>query len=210
MRPRLRFLNEPRAMRRQSFFYRMACLISGIVVTVLMTLCSAQSQTWDVIRVPVVISGGHETDPRDHGRPVVLVAGGLGVSPEIFRDAFSRVHPVAPGSYPDQERAQQNKSVLLSALGKYGVTNENLDSVSNYYRYQPGVGHLWPTKTAIMTALVRNGAVISFEVTDGGAGYSSKPLISVPGAKCGGVTVNLWYGQNLQKNGSIGSVILSR
>ena len=116
MRPRLRFLNEPEAMRRQSVFYRMAGLISGIVVTVLMLLCSAQSQTRDVIRVPVVISGGHETDPRDHGRPVVLVAGGLGVTPEIFRDAFSSVHPVAPGSYPDQERAQQNKSVLLSAL----------------------------------------------------------------------------------------------
>ncbi|NBQ65466.1 MAG: hypothetical protein EBT95_08050 [Verrucomicrobia bacterium] len=34
----------------------------------------------ELTRVPVVFSGGHETDPRDHGRPVVLIAGALGVS----------------------------------------------------------------------------------------------------------------------------------
>jgi len=177
---------------------------------VLAAFGTMSAQSPQVTRVPVVISGGHETDPRDHGRPVVLVAGGLGVTPEIFRDAFSRVHPVAPGSYPYQGRAQQNKSVLLSALGKYGITNEKLDSVSNYYRYQPGAGQLWPTKAAVIAALVKNGMVTSFEVTDGGSGYSSQPSISVPGARCGPVTVNLCYSQNLQKNGSIGSVTLSR
>ena len=182
----------------------------GVVIASLIALCPAWALPTDIIPVPVVISGGHETDPRDHGRPVVLVAGGLGVAPEIFRDAFSRVHPVAPGSYPDQGRAQQNKSVLLSALGKYGITNEKLDSVSGYYRYQPGTAQLWPTKAAVIMAIVKNGTVTSFEITDGGSGYSSQPLISVPGAKYGRVTANLCYGQDLRKNGSIGALAFSR
>ena len=179
-------------------------------VVVFAALGTVPSESADVtgVRLPVVISGGHETDPRDHGRPVTLVAGGLGVSPEVFRDAFSRVHPVTPGSSPDQERARQNKSVLLATLGRYGVTNERLDAVSDYYRYQPGTGRLWPTRAAVITAFVKNGTVISFEVTDGGSGYSSPPSVSVPGARCGPVTVTLCHSQNLQKNGSIGSVTL--
>jgi hypothetical protein len=159
-------------------------------------------------RIPVVISGGHETDPRDHGRPVVLVAGGLGVTPEVFRQTFSGVRPVAPGSYPDQARAQQNKSVLLATLSRYGVTNERLDTVSDYYRYQPGTGRLWPTKPASIIATVKNGEVISFEVIDGGSGYTSIPSLSVAGAKCPPVTVHLQYGQDLRSNGSIGSVTI--
>lgn len=182
----------------------------GVVVAVLMAVCSAPAQPTDALRVPVVISGGHETDSRDQGRPVVLVAGGLGVPPEIFRDAFSRVHPVVPGSYPDQGRAQQNKSVLLSALGKYGITNEKLDLVSDYYRYQPGIGQLWPTKSAVITAFVQNGMVTSFEISDGGSGYSSQPSISVPGVKCGQVKANFCFGQDLRKNGSISSLTFSR
>jgi hypothetical protein len=160
------------------------------------------------LRIPVVISGGHETDPRDHGRPVVLVAGGLGVTPEVFRQTFSGVHPVAPGSYPDQGRAQQNKSVLLATLSRYGVTNERLDTVSDYYRYQPGTGRLWPTKPASIVALVKNGVVNSFEVIEGGSGYTSTPSLSVPGAKCPPVAVRLRYGKDLRSNGSIESVTI--
>src|SRR4051812_1568346 len=81
-----------------------------------------------VSKVPVTFSGGHETDRRDHGRPVVLVAAGLGVAPEVFRDAFSGVHPAGPGSGgPTREEAQKNKQALMSVLGKYGITNERLD-----------------------------------------------------------------------------------
>lgn len=113
-----------------------------------------------------------------------------------------------PGTQPDQARAQQNKSVLLASLGRYGVTNEKLDIVSDYYRYQPGTGRLWPTKPASIVAVVQNGQVISFEVTDGGSGYSSTPALSVPGTKCPPVTVKLLYGQDLRNNGSIGSVTI--
>jgi hypothetical protein len=158
----------------------------------------------------VTISGGHQTDPRDHGRPVVLVAGGLGVSPEVFHDAFSRVHPVAPGSYPDDQRARQNKEVLLGALSRYGITNQQLDAVSDYYRYQPGSGQLWPTKPAEIQAVVQNGIVTSFEITDGGSGYTSQPTLSVPGYRISPVHVNLSFGKDFSKNGSIASVILLR
>src|SRR4051812_25461765 len=65
------------------------------------------------VKVPVVFSEGHDTDPRDRGRPVVLVAGALGVAPEVFREAFSGVHPAGPNSGgPTHEEAQKNKAAL--------------------------------------------------------------------------------------------------
>jgi hypothetical protein len=170
----------------------------------------AQSNPQDVTCFPVMISGGHETDPRDHGRPVLLVAGGLGLPPEVFREAFSRVHPVAPGSYPDQERAQQNKGVLLAALAKYGITNQKLDAVSDAYRYKPGSGQLWPNKPATIAAFVKNGDVLSYKVIDGGSGYSSPPKLSVPGVRSAPVSVKLSFGQNLSSNGSISEVTIVR
>lgn len=169
---------------------------------------STQNIQGEPQRIAAVISGGHETDPRDHGRPVALVAGGLGVPPEVFRDAFGGVHPADPGTPPDKDRLHQNKAVLLAALGRYGVNNEMLDTVSDCYRYQPETGRLWPTKPASIIALVKNGEVISFEVTDGGSGYTSTPALSVPGAKCPPVIVSLLYGKDLRSNGSIGSVTI--
>src|SRR3954464_1418244 len=88
-------------------------------------------------KVPVTFSGGHETDPRDHGRPVVLIAAALGLMPDVFRDAFSRVRPARDGRDPEPAQVRQNKAVLLDALEKYGITNEQLDRVSDYYRYPP-------------------------------------------------------------------------
>ena len=169
---------------------------------------STQNIQGETQRIAAVISGGHETDPRDHGRPVVLVAGGLGVPPEVFRDAFNGVHPADPGSHPDNDRVHQNKAVLLATLGRYRVNNELLDTVSDHYRYQPGTSRLWPTKPASIIALVKNGEVISLEVTDGGSGYTSTPTITVPGAKCPPVAVSLNYGKDLGSNGSIGSVTI--
>ena len=70
------------------------------------TTMPATSQADD--HLTLVFSGGTDTDPRDRGRPVVLVANGLGVTPEVFRDAFSGVHPAGPnsgGPTPDEARA---------------------------------------------------------------------------------------------------------
>jgi hypothetical protein len=99
-------------------------------------------------RVPVVFSGGYETVPRDRGRPVVLIAAALGVPSDVFRKAFSRVRPAPAGTRPDPQQVRKNKEVLLKALGPYGVTNDRLDEVSNYYRYVRSRGELWPTKPA--------------------------------------------------------------
>ena len=119
----------------------------------------------DITRVPVVFSGGHETVGVDRGRPVGLIAAALGVSPEVFREAFTHVHPAGPGSGgPTDAEARQNKAALMDALGKYGVTDQRLNEVSNYYRYPPGRGGLWKTKPAAANALVKNGAVIGYEI----------------------------------------------
>jgi hypothetical protein len=56
--------------------------------------------------------------------------------------------------------------------------------------------------------LVKNGVVNSFEVIEGGSGYTSTPSLSVPGAKCPPVAVRLCYGKDLRSNGSIESVTI--
>lgn len=164
-----------------------------------------------VTRVPVVFSGGHETEGVDHGRPVVLIAAALGVKSEVFREAFSHVHPAGPGSGgPTGEEARANKKALMDALGKYGITNDRLDTVSNFYRYPPGRGGLWKVKPATANALVKDGAVIGYEVTNGGAGYSSPPTVSVPDIKGANAKVELAFGKDLETNGAVSAIAVSQ
>jgi hypothetical protein len=61
-----------------------------------------------------------------------LIAAGLSVRPEVFREAFSGVTP-ARGRGPTREEARKNKAALLKVLAPQGVTNERLDEVSDYY-----------------------------------------------------------------------------
>lgn len=159
-----------------------------------------------VTRVPVEFSGGHETDPQDKGRPVVLVAGGLGVKPEVFREAFSHVKPAPAGTEPDPEQVRKNKAALMDALGKYGIINDQLDKVSNYYRYVRSKGEMWPTKEAKANALVKDGAIIGFEIVSGGSGYSSLPTIAVQGFKDVKAKVELSFGKDLEKNGAVSAI----
>ncbi len=157
----------------------------------------------DATRVPVVFTGGYETDPRDGGRPVVLIAAALGVTPEVFRSAFSKVQPARGGGGPTSAQARQNKSVLMAALGKHGITNERLDEVSNQYRYPPGRQGLWSTKPAEAVALVKDGVVYGFEVTRGGAGYSSPPQVTVPGIPGATGQVELKFDKRFEDNGAV-------
>src|SRR5690242_9418425 len=76
--------------------------------------------------IHVLISGGHETNPVDHGRPVILIASMLGVPQEVFREAFSGVSPAGAGQEPNPIQVRLNKSALLDVLGPYGVTNDQL------------------------------------------------------------------------------------
>ena len=159
-----------------------------------------------VTRVPVVFSGGHETDPQDRGRPVVLIAAALGVPSEVFREAFSHVRPASGGREPEPQQVRANKSALMSALGKHGITNERLDEVSNFYRYPPGPGGVWRNKPAVANALVKDGAVIGYEVVSGGSGYSSPPTVTVSNIKAAAATVELAYGKDLASNGSVSKI----
>ena len=162
-----------------------------------------------VMRVPVIFSGGHDTVGVDHGRPVVLIAAALGVKDEIFREAFSHVHPAGPGSGgPTDAEARQNKTALLNALGKYGITNERLDEVSNFYRYPPGPGGVWKNQAATANALVKSGAVIGYEIIDGGYGYTIPPTVSVPGSKGAITRVELSFGKDMAHNGAVSAITL--
>lgn len=181
-------------------------LLSGGLLFLIFGLNFSHSQNRsDITRVPVVFSGGHETDPRDHGRPVVLIAGALGVPPEVFRDAFSRVHPADPEKGPVPAEAQANKAALLATLEKYGVTNERLDQVSDYYRYVASRHQSWPTQSAVANAMIQNGRIIGYEIVNGGSGYSSNPDIIVPGFPSH-AAVEFAYGKSFEKNGSIRSI----
>jgi hypothetical protein len=158
-------------------------------------------------RVPVKFSGGHETDRRDRGRPVVLIAGALGVSSDVFREAFSHVRPAPAGTRPSPDQVRKNKDALLNALGPHGVTNDRLDEVSNYYRYVRSRGEMWPTKPAAAYAEVERGKIARFVVTKGGSGYSSPPSVSVPGFDVT-TKVELSFGKKLETNGSVAAITL--
>ena len=159
-------------------------------------------------QVPVTFSAGHGTDLRDNGRPVVLIAAALGVPTEVFRTAFSGVTPAGAGEQPQAEQVGLNKAALLRVLGPYGVTNARLDEVSNYYRYNGSAGESWPTRAATAVATVRAGKVVVVTVTDGGAGYSSAPTVSVAGADASTAVVELAFGRDLGTNGSVTAVRL--
>lgn len=162
-----------------------------------------------VTRVPVTFSGGYETEGRDGGRPIVLIAAALGVAPEVFRDAFSQVHPADPNAGPTGDEARRNKGALMDALSIYGITNDELDRVSNRYRYVRSRNELWKHKPAAANALVKNGAVTGFEITDAGYGYSSSPDVSVPGIKAP-IKAAISFNRDMEKNGAVTSLTVSQ
>jgi hypothetical protein len=156
----------------------------------------------------VTFTGGYETDGRDRGRPVVLVAAGLGVPADTFREAFKGVRPAGAGRGPTEEEARANKAALMKVLEPLGVTNDRLDEVSNYYRYNRSAGEMWKHVLAEAMARVKDGKVVGFVVTKAGAGYSSAPEVSVEGMAGVKGKVVLWFGEELKKNGSVKEIQL--
>jgi hypothetical protein len=164
----------------------------------------ARAADGEPTKVPLTITGGHETDPRDHGRPVVLIAAALKVPDQVFRDTFANVRPAPAGQHPDPEQVRKNKAALMEGLGKHGVTNDRLDEVSNYYRYRPNnKGDIWRHKDAAGYALVKDGKVSEVVITEPGAGYTSEPTVSVEGVRGATFKVTLSYGTELDKNGAV-------
>jgi len=159
-------------------------------------------------QIPVTFTGGYETDPQDRGRPVILIAAALNVSAEVFRKAFSNVKPAPAGQTPEPDQVRKNKQVLMESLSPYGVTDDRLNTVSNYYRYSRSKGEMWRHVPATAYATVLNGVVTGITLTNPGAGYSSPPKASLAGMPDVTLTVTLSYGTDLEKNGSIKEVAL--
>jgi len=160
--------------------------------------------------IPVRITGGHATDPRDGGRPVVLVAAALGVPTEVFREAFSHVTPAAAGEEPDPAQVTRNKAALLAVLAPYGVTNETLDAASDHYRFNGAAGQTWPRVAARARAVVRHGRVVAVRLLSGGSGYTSAPRVTVPGHPDARISATLAFGTDTTTNGTIGKLALTR
>lgn len=181
---------------------------SLIVALSFLAAAGAMAQDLGTQRVSVVFSGGHETEAVDRGRPVTLIAAALGVTDEVFREAFSRVRPAPAGQEPDPRRVRSNKDVLMAALGPHGVENDRLDEVSNHYRYDRRRGELWPIRAAVAWALVEGGRIVGFEVEDGGSGYSSPPSVFVDGFGPVATRVDLAFGPDLETIGSVRAIAL--
>ncbi len=160
-------------------------------------------------RVPLTFSGGHETDQRDGGRPVVLIAAALGVPGEVFRETFTHVTPAAGGREPEPDQVRRNKQALMRGLSPYGITNDRLDTVSNFYRYNGSRGEMWRNTPAAGYAMVKDGVVTSITITEAGAGYSSQPSVSVDGMDGVTLKATLVYGTDFKTNGSVKEITVA-
>jgi hypothetical protein len=163
----------------------------------------------NLAKFTVSISGGYETNPVDKGRPVILIASALGVPAEVFREAFSHVTPAAGGQEPDPKQVSLNKDALLKVLSPYGITNDRLDTVSNYYRYNQSAGQVWQRTPAAASAIVTNGVVTGIKINNPGAGYSSVPTITISGASGITAKASLLYSKDFQTNGSISAITIN-
>jgi hypothetical protein len=157
--------------------------------------------------IQVLLTGGYETNPVDHGRPVVLIASMLGVTEAVFREAFSHVDPGSGGQEPNPIQVRLNKSALMDVLGPYGVTNDYLDEVSNYYRYNGSAGETWPHVSATVEVIIVDGVITGFEITNGGSGYSSVPLITLLNSNQTAIAT-LSFTNDFSTNGSITAITL--
>jgi hypothetical protein len=176
--------------------------LSALALTILLA-STLDGQSSGTQTHAVTFEGGHQTDPQDMGRPVVLIAAALKVPSDVFRKAFSNVTPAPGGREPEPGQVNRNKQALLRSLSPFGITNELLDRVSDYYRYNPGRGEVWHNTPATANATVLNGVVTGFTITNAGSGYSSPPKVSITGFADLNVTATLSFGPDLQKNGSI-------
>ena len=139
--------------------------LKEMALALFVVLSGAHATAAEEMKVPLVLTGGHDTEAKDSGRPVVLIAAALGVKPDVFRDAFSRVKPAKDGK-PAKEEAERNKEMLMKVLKPYGVSSERLDQVSDYYRYKSGKGNVWKATPAKAYAVLENGKVKRIVVTD--------------------------------------------
>ena len=97
----------------------------------------------------------------------------------------------------------------MAVLAPYGITNERFDQVSNYYGYQSSLGQLWPTRPAKAYLVAGKDGGLRYVVTDGGCGYTSPPVISVPSISVAGGGATLSFSKDFNRNGSVTSISYS-
>ncbi len=131
--------------------------------------------------------------------------GGVEVTPDTFREAFSGVTP-AKGRGPTADEARKNKAALMKVLAPHGVTNDRMDEVANYYRFQPQRGELWPTTAAKAYAVVEDGKIKRIVVSEPGSGYCSPPDVKVEGFDTTKFKAALKFSKDLKKNGGIATI----
>ncbi len=190
-------------MRRRLLGMSLLGLLTALAVAAVATAGPATKT------VAVTFTGGFVIQSDDYGRPVPLYASMLGVTPAIFRQAFSGVHPSSTHT-PTAAEEQANKAQLLSVLGPYGVTNDEMDNVADYYRFDSLNGQTWPHRVATAVATIKGGKVISIRLTDGGSGYPYPPTVSIPGFPTVQATANLVFTTTFATNGHVGSITLAR
>jgi hypothetical protein len=187
--------------------YLIAAILAGLPCAGLAQTPAAPTADAET-KVDLVFSGGHETVGEDRGRPVVFIAAALKVPDQVFRDTFKHVHPAKRDSGPTDAEARANKEALLAGLSPYGVTDERLNEVSNYYRYRRSAGEMWKNTSAKATATVKKGVVTRVTITDAGSGYSSPPTISIAGVTVSNLTAKMAYGTDFATNGSIKEITI--
>ena len=96
----------------------------------------------------------------------------------------------------------------MNALGKFGIDNDRLDAVSNFYRYPPGSRNLWKNQPATASALVKEGSIIGYEITNGGYGYTKSPIVTVPGMASATAKVEIAYGKDMATNGTVSVITM--
>ena len=189
---------------RSSWSVAAGC-VGILALAIVMGTRTGRAQDGDENRAPLVFSGGHEIGRKDFGRPIALIAAALEVKPDQFRKAFSGVTP-AKGGPPSRDQARKNKQALMKVLQPLGVTNERLDEVSNYYRYRPQAGELWPTKPATGYAVIEDGKIAKIVITAGGSGYCSLPAVTIKGMGAIPLRASLRFDTDFEQNGAIESV----
>ena len=120
---------EFKAMRRDGRIVLAPAV--ALIAIVALSVSSMAAET----KIPVTFSGGHEIGKDDFGRPIPLIAAALGVEPEVFRKAFGGV--ILRRKTTVGLPVAKEEVALFKVLAPHALTNEHLDEVSDYYRYQP-------------------------------------------------------------------------
>lgn len=183
-------------------------LLFGGVGLLVLTGCTSPVQHRDARVVTASLVGGFDIRAGDYGRPVPLYAGMLGVTPDNFRRAFSGVHPDTAHD-PSTAEQQVNKVALMSVLSQYRVTNDQLDRVANYYRFDSTAGQTWPHRAARVEATIVDGKVTKIRILDAGVGYTYPPQLVIPGFTSVRAAATIVFTNSFDTNGHIGAITLT-